>query len=103
MADISGQSPQSTPVPELPQAKNKVVIHYCNMCRWMLRSAALTMAAVTLRIYLLIAMMGGLSYEDVSGIIAWACWIPNLIVAELVDRHNKEPVRAQRPSIGVPA
>lgn len=38
MADITGQSSQSTP-PTLPQANNKVVIHYCNMCRWMLRSA----------------------------------------------------------------
>jgi selenoprotein W-related protein len=39
MADITGQSPQSTFTSEPPQAKNKVVIHYCNMCRWMLRSA----------------------------------------------------------------
>jgi selenoprotein W-related protein len=39
MADINEQSPQSTLVAEIPLVKNRVVIHYCNMCRWMLRSA----------------------------------------------------------------
>ena len=52
--------------------------------RWMVRSFALTLAAVTLRIYLPIGLMlhpGGfvLPYT----IIAWLCWVPNLALAEL--------------------
>jgi uncharacterized membrane protein len=56
--------------------------------RWMIRSAALTMAAVTLRIYLGLSVVAGLSYDEVSGALAWGCWIPNLIVAEFILRRN---------------
>ena len=50
---------------------------------WMIRSYALTLAAVTLRIYLPITMGGiGMAYLDVYPIIAFACWVPNAIVAE---------------------
>ena len=56
--------------------------------RWMIRSFALTFGAVTLRIYLPIglALMGMQGYHDPFTfpyrIIAWAAWVPNLIVAE---------------------
>ena len=56
--------------------------------RWMIRSASLTMAAVTLRVYLGLAVVAGLSYEDVSGVLAWVCWVPNLAVAEFIARHS---------------
>jgi hypothetical protein len=48
---------------------------------WMIRSAALTLAAVTLRIYLPI---GGLTvgYEASYPVICWLCWVPNLTTAE---------------------
>jgi uncharacterized membrane protein YozB (DUF420 family) len=52
--------------------------------RWMIRSFALTLAAVTLRIYLPIGIT--LNHGEFTlpyTIIAWACWIPNLIVAEI--------------------
>jgi hypothetical protein len=50
--------------------------------RWMLRSYALTFAAVTLRIYLPIALTAGLPFIDAYQAISWACWVPNLIVVE---------------------
>jgi uncharacterized membrane protein len=50
--------------------------------RWMLRSYSLTFAAVTLRIYLPVALTAGLPFIDAYQAISWACWVPNLIVAE---------------------
>jgi uncharacterized membrane protein len=50
--------------------------------RWMLRSYALTFAAVTLRIYSPIAIASGVPFIDAYQAIAWACWVPNLIVVE---------------------
>ncbi|WP_246541528.1 DUF2306 domain-containing protein [Roseibium polysiphoniae] len=51
--------------------------------RWMVRSAALTFAAVTLRVYLALSMVLGLPFEPAYTAIAWLCWVPNLIVAEI--------------------
>jgi uncharacterized membrane protein len=57
--------------------------------RWMIRSAALTFAAVTLRLYLVSSQVTGLPFELSYTIIAWACWVPNLIVVELwLQRRN---------------
>jgi uncharacterized membrane protein len=50
--------------------------------RWMIRSFALTFAAVTLRIYLPLGMAAGIPFESAYPAIAWLCWVPNLIVAE---------------------
>jgi uncharacterized membrane protein len=50
--------------------------------RWMIRSFALTLAAVTLRIYLPVSMAIGAPFDVAYPIIAWACWVPNLLVAE---------------------
>ena len=52
--------------------------------RWMIRNFALTFAAVTLRIYLPGSMAAGLEFGIVYPIIAWLCWLPNLIVAEFI-------------------
>ena len=51
--------------------------------RWMIRSYALTFAAVTVRIYLAPMMSSGMAYEEAIAILAWLCWVPNLAVAEL--------------------
>jgi uncharacterized membrane protein len=51
--------------------------------RSMLRSYALTLAAVTLRIYLPLAMAMGVAFEAAYPVIAWMCWVPNLAVIEL--------------------
>lgn len=50
--------------------------------KWMIRSFALTFAAVTLRLYLLGFMLGGVSYIPASVYVAWMCWVPNVIFAE---------------------
>lgn len=50
--------------------------------RWMLRSAAMTFAAVTLRIYLPLSLAAGLPFEAAYPVIAWLCWVPNLLAVE---------------------
>lgn len=50
--------------------------------RWMIRSYALTLAALTLRIYLPVALMSGLRFEEVYPLIAWLCWVPNLLITD---------------------
>lgn len=49
---------------------------------WMIRSFALTFAAVTLRIYIPLGVVIGLPIEPSYQAIAWLCWVPNLVVAE---------------------
>ena len=50
--------------------------------QWMLRNYALTCAAISLRIYLPLSMVIGLPFELAYPVIAWLCWVPNLIYAE---------------------
>ena len=50
--------------------------------RWMIRSYALTFAAVTLRIYLPLSQVAGIPFDAAYQTIAWLCWVPNLVVAE---------------------
>ncbi len=51
--------------------------------RWMIRSYALTFAAVTLRIWLPMFQYGfGMDFISAYMIIAWLCWVPNLLWAE---------------------
>lgn len=57
---------------------------------WMIRSYALTFAAVTLRIWL--PLFGSLySFEEAYPMISWLCWVPNMIFAELIIRKNWVP------------
>jgi hypothetical protein len=62
--------------------------------RWMLRSYAITFAAVTLRIYLPLSQVLGLPFEPSYQVISWLCWVPNLLVVELlvVRRAHVVPV-----------
>lgn len=51
--------------------------------RWMVRSYALTLAAVSLRVQMGIWLgVAGLSFETTYLIVAWACWVPNLFLAQ---------------------
>lgn len=50
--------------------------------RWMIRSFALTWAAVTLRIYLPAAQTAGVPFAVAYSAISWLCWVPNLLFAE---------------------
>ncbi len=49
---------------------------------WALRSFALTFAAVTLRIYLGTFMAAGVPFPVFYPLLAWLCWVPNLLVIE---------------------
>jgi len=64
---------------------------------WMIRSFALTLAAVTLRLYLPIAEIMALPSEDAYRAISFLAWVPNLLAAELYLR-----MRSGRPA-GAPA
>lgn len=66
---------------------------------WMIRSYALTFAAVTLRIYLLMFSMAGFTYMEASIYLAWMCWVPNLIFAEWLLR--KRGKRKIAPETGI--
>ena len=50
--------------------------------RWMYRSYALTLAAVTLRIYLPLSLALGIGFEDAYRVVSWLCWVPNLVIVE---------------------
>ncbi|TNE67548.1 MAG: DUF2306 domain-containing protein [Alphaproteobacteria bacterium] len=71
---------------------------------WMTRSYALTFAAVTLRLYLplFFALAGERSHElfdTAYTIIAWACWLPNLLLAEWL---LVRPLMRRRLAIAAP-
>lgn len=58
---------------------------------WMIRSYALCFSAVTLRLWLPIFQFGfAMEFLFAYRIIAWFCWVPNLMVAELIIRKLKE-------------
>jgi Predicted membrane protein (DUF2306) len=54
---------------------------------WMIRSFALTFAAVTLRIYLAVLPALPIGFMQGYRAISFLCWVPNFIVAELVLRR----------------
>jgi hypothetical protein len=49
---------------------------------WMIRSYALALAAVTLRLYLPSSQLAGLPITIAYPAISWLCWVPNLLIAE---------------------
>jgi len=51
--------------------------------RWMVRSFAVTLAAVSLRIFLPVMLIAGVEFTRAYLVISFACWIPNLILAEI--------------------
>lgn len=55
--------------------------------RWMIRSFSLTFAAVTLRLYLPLGMMAGLTFAQIYVATAWISWVPNLVLAEIYLRR----------------
>jgi len=63
---------------------------------WMIRSFALTFAAVTLRLYLPIAQLLPVELDDAYSAISFLCWAPNLVVAEAYLRKK----RRAAPSAG---
>lgn len=55
---------------------------------WMVRSYAVTLAGVTLRLYLGISVVLEVKFIDAYPVLAWICWVPNLLIAELFLRQR---------------
>jgi len=75
---------------------------YAEHRRWMVRSFAMTFAAVTLRLYVPIGMALGVDFMEAYRAISWLCWVPNLMVAELYlnwPRVRPQLARADRPAV----
>lgn len=51
--------------------------------RWMVRSYAVTLAAVTLRLMLPVPLVLGIDFVEAYRVIAFLSWIPNIILAEI--------------------
>lgn len=69
--------------------------------RWMLRSAALTFAAPTLRLYLGLGIgVVGLGFPQAYLLAAWLCWTLNLLAVELYLRRRSAP-SAHAPDTGL--
>ncbi len=55
--------------------------------KWAIRSYAICFSAVTLRLWLPLFQLGlQMDFFSAYKIIAWLCWVPNLVVAELIIR-----------------
>jgi hypothetical protein len=59
--------------------------------RWMIRSYALTLAAVALRIYVPLSSLIQIPFEEAYQAISWFCWVPNIIVAEWIILRRSPP------------
>lgn len=59
--------------------------------KWMIRNYALTLAAVMLRLWLgiFIFVFGGENFVASYTVIAWLCWVPNVIAAEWYLRRRR--------------
>lgn len=58
---------------------------------WMIRSYACILAAVTLRIELPLLIMAFRDFPQAYAVVAWSCWVPNLLVAEWLVRRAPAP------------
>lgn len=56
--------------------------------KWMVRNLALTLGAVTIRLYSPVLSVAGVPFEIAYPVVAWLCWVPNLIVAEYLVRAS---------------
>ena len=65
---------------------------------FMVRNYSLTLAAVSLRLYLPLSMVAGMDFGTAYAAIAWLCWIPNLLVAEMF--WNRERISSARRVVG---
>lgn len=66
---------------------------------WMMRSFALTLSAVTLRLYLPVStFILGIEFVLAYRAIAWLCWLPNLLAAEWLIKAS--PSVLERDDVG---
>lgn len=58
--------------------------------RWMLRTFAMTYAAVTLRLWLIVLVPLTGDFHSAYVIVPFLCWVPNLAVVELLLRRRPD-------------
>ena len=63
--------------------------------QWMIRNYALTFAGVMLRVWAPLSVGMGADFTTAYIIIGWACWVPNLLVAEWIIRRTRRSPRRQ--------
>ena len=68
--------------------------------RWMLRNHALTLAAVSLRIYVAVALALGWPFATAYAVIAWLCWVPHLVIAQWWLGRDKGVTGMGEPALG---
>ena len=66
--------------------------------RWMIRSFALTAAAITLRMYLPLIFVFHWPFAIAYPAIAWLCWIPNALTVEVYLRFVPTPAHISLPA-----
>lgn len=66
---------------------------------WMIRNYALTFSAVMLRVWLPLFFALGYEFPEAYTTVAWLCWVPNLLVAELIIRNGKAQTERQQPKL----
>jgi len=67
---------------------------------WMIRNYALTFSAVMLRVWLALFMALGYDFPEAYATVAWLCWVPNLLAAELIISVGRRAARAAREPTG---
>jgi len=72
--------------------------NYDDHRNWMIRSFALTLAAVTLRLYIPGALMAGFDFVWAYQWIAWLAWVPNLLIAEVWIASRRRASFAAQPA-----
>ena len=68
--------------------------------QWMIRNYALTFSAVMLRVWLPLFFALGYEFPEAYTTVAWLCWVPNLLVAELISRKGKALAKRQHAGLG---
>jgi uncharacterized membrane protein len=77
--------------------QKKIEVHR----RWMIRNFALTFAAVTLRLWMLILILGQVHFgvEEAEALaqayrtVPWLCWVPNLLIAEYLIQSQFQKIK----------
>jgi uncharacterized membrane protein len=68
--------------------------------KWMVRNFSLAFAAVMLRLYIPASVLTGADFAVAYPIIAWLCWVPNVVIAEwrfnTANNDTSQPTAAAR-------
>lgn len=65
--------------------------------QWMIRNYALTFAGVMLRVWVPLSGALGIDFLTAYRVIAWMCWVPNLLVAQWIISRSQPRRRIVDP------